>query len=271
MRFFSMTSVPAWTTDKGEIDKAAVTEYLKQSKRIYDAILDSVPKERIDRYLESNESWLEEFGESRDDSKYLRNNSGGILYAGGWYKMSAGALYNRDSYNNMISVNKVSGYEDSVWQLMNGQCENVFCAQTLLGINAASPNTAQAQDFIRLCLGKETQSGMYNGLAVNKAAFDASFDISTNKTASESEDGSYLWESMSDEEGTLLDFVYYWPDEKQIAELKNCIESLNTAYIEDVVIENAVYEEGGAYFRGEQSLEQAVDAIEKKVALYMAE
>lgn len=271
MRFFSMTSVPAWTTDKGEINKEAVTEYLKQSKRIYDAILDGVPKERIDRYLESNGSWLEEFGESRDDSRYLRNLTGGILYAGDWYKMEAGALYSHDSYSNMTSVNKVSGYEDSVWQLMNGQCENVFCAQTLLGINAASQYTEQAQDFIKLCLGKETQAGMYNGLAVNKAAFDASFDISSNKTASESEDGSYIWESMSGEDGTLLDFIYYWPDEKQIAELKNCIESLNIAYIEDVVIEGAVYEEGGAYFRGEQSLEQAVDAIEKKVALYMAE
>lgn len=271
MRFFSMTSVPAWTTDKGEINKEAVTEYLKQSKRIYDAILDGVPKERIDRYLESNGSWLEEFGESRDDSRYLRNLTGGILYAGDWYKMEAGALYSHDSYSNMTSVNKVSGYEDSVWQLMNGQCENVFCAQTLLGINAASQYTAQAQDFIKLCLGKETQAGMYNGLAVNKAAFDASFDISSNKTASESEDGSYIWESMSGEDGTLLDFIYYWPDEKQIAELKSCIASLNTAYIEDVVIENAVYEEGGAYFRGEQSLEDAVNAIEKKVALYMAE
>ncbi len=37
------------------------------------------------------------------------------------------------------------------------------------------------------------------------------------------------------------------------------------------MLEEAVYEEGIAYFRGEKSLEDAVNAIEKKVSLYLAE
>lgn len=49
------------------------------------------------------------------------------------------------------------------------------------------------------------------------------------------------------------------------------IEAADTPYIEDTVLENAVYEGGIPYMRGEMSLEDAVTAIEKKIWIYMAE
>lgn len=268
MRYFGMTSAPAWITKNNEIDKTAVTEYLKQTKRIYDAQLDGLPEETIDLYRTGEENWREQLGEERTDSKYFRMGTHGINYIGGYTKMVSGTLYGRDSYSNMISVKKVEGYEDSEWTLMNGQCKNVFCANTLMGINAASQFTSQAQDFIKLCLSKESQSSMYDGLMINKASFDETFAVDTDRV---DETGVYLSEGVGTQDGVSVHYLMYWPDEKQTAELKSCIESLDTPYIENTVIEDAVYDEGGAYFRGEKSLEDAVNAIEKKIALYLAE
>lgn len=268
MRYFSMVSVPAWTDADGEMDKAAVREFLEATKRIYDAEVEGVPAEHIEQYVQSYESYREEFGISLIDSKYFRTNVGGLLYAAGYKKIIAGALDGRNDYSNMISVNKVSGFEDRVWTLMNGQCRNVFCAQTLMGINAASNNTSLAEDFIKLCLGKENQKSMMDSLMVNKAAFDECFAIDTEIV---DETGVYIREASSSQGGERFDYDIYWPDEKQTAELKSSIESLDTPYLENMVFENVVFDEGVPYFRGEQSLDEAVSAIEKKMALYLAE
>lgn len=46
---------------------------------------------------------------------------------------------------------------------------------------------------------------------------------------------------------------------------------LQTAYIPDSVLEDAVFEQGVAYMQDKQSLEQALDEIERQVSIYMAE
>lgn len=268
LRFFSMTSVPAWTKESGEIDKDAVTEYLKQTKRIYDAQLDGLPEELVENYNRTNEYWLSEMGELYDESEWLRRTAREMDYTAGNIKLFMSALSDRNGYNSLISINKVDGFEDRVWAPMDGQCQNVFCARTLMGINATSQYTSQAQDFIKLCLGKENQSTLFKGFMVNKAAFDDSFKMDKSLIG---EDGVYLSESSSNADGIMLSFNIYWSDEQQTAEFKKCIESLKTAYIENSMLEEAVYEEGIAYFRGEKSLEDAVNAIEKKVSLFLAE
>lgn len=268
LRFYAMTCVPAWTTADGKLDKEAVKEFLTYTKRIYDANIDGVPEKTIEQYRRSNESGLQESGESREDSKYFRTMTTEIFYVAGMTQLECEALSWSRAYDSLISINKVKNFENTKWTVMNGQSSNVFCAKTLLGINAASKNAAPAEDFIRLCLGKENQSNLYDGLAVNKAAFEESFIIDESMLG---EDGAYSWESMSDNDGLRLDFITYQSTESQIAELMKCIEAADTPYIEDTVLEEAVYKEGVAYMQGAQSLEEAVSAIEKKISIYMAE
>ena len=54
-------------------------------------------------------------------------------------------------------------------------------------------------------------------------------------------------------------------------ELRRCIEAMDTPYIENRTLEDAVYEEGGGYLQGKRSLDETLTAIEKRIALYMAE
>ncbi len=58
---------------------------------------------------------------------------------------------------------------------------------------------------------------------------------------------------------------------EQMETLKGWIEAAKTPYIEDTVIEEAVYAEGAGYIQGNESLEEAVSAIEQSIAIYMSE
>ena len=76
---------------------------------------------------------------------------------------------------------------------------------------------------------------------------------------------------LPDENGTRVKLDIYWPDEEQLARLRNCIETADTPYIEDTMLEETVYEVGADYMQGNISLEEAVSEIEKKLAIFMAE
>lgn len=268
MRLFSMVSVPAWTTAAGEIDKEAITEFLTQTKRIYDAQMEGISEKTVEEYNDMNEHYLQEIGVSRDDSDYLRKSVSAINYVGGLSYLNCGALCDAYGYANIFSVNRADGIENSEWILMNGQSSNVFCAQTLMGISAASKNTEQAQEFIKVCFGKDNQSYLFNGFAVNKAAFEESFVPDEDILG---EDGSYGMMCLGNDEGLFVSMDIYWPNEEQIALFRKYIESVDTAYIKDDILEEAVYEEGIAYMQGTQGLEEAVADIEKKISIYMAE
>ena len=268
LRFFGMVCVPAWTGADGSLNKEAVTEFLTQAKRIYDAQMDGLPDKITDSYKRGNESWMQYAGETREDSIYFRGGTNALEYVGGREQFLKGTVNGLWSYCDLISANKVAGFEDCEWSVMNGQSSNVFCAKTLLGINAASPYTAQAEDFIKLCFGRENQINLFYGLPVNKAALA---EICIANPADIGENGEYGYIGSSNEDGEYLEYVSYWPDESQVERLRKCVETADTAYIEDVVIESVVYEEGVIYLQGSESLEEAVDNIYKKVAIYMAE
>ena len=76
---------------------------------------------------------------------------------------------------------------------------------------------------------------------------------------------------MSTPEGERASFVSYWPDEKQKEDIRKCIEAADTPYIENKMLEDAVYEEGSGYLQGIRSLEDTLDVIEKRITLYLAE
>lgn len=266
MRLFSMSCVPAWTTADGEIDKAAVKEFFSQIKRIYDAQMDGMPEEAIEEQEEINDYYARNFGVTYDDTEDIRRGTDVMSYVGGLSQLTCGVFCDFYGYMMADSVPGTENFEDSKWVPMNGQSSNVFCAKTLLGISTASQHIERAEDFLKMCFGKESQSYLQNGLAVNKAAFESNL---AQKEENDSElYGSY---TLTSDEGLFIQLVLYYPDERSIADLKQCMEKADTPYIKNDILENSVYEEGIAYLQGTRSLEEAADNVEKKAAIYMAE
>ncbi|MDE7130680.1 MAG: extracellular solute-binding protein [Lachnospiraceae bacterium] len=259
MDLFSMVSTPAWTAEDGTIDMGAIAEFLTQVKRIYDAQMDGLTEETI-RLHRAHTLWGPENmgGRTIDVMRcFLRETH----IAGGTVHTDYGLAY-------LNSVSKAEKHENDEWIPMNGQSSNVFLAQTMVGINAMSASADKAEEFIRLCLGKENQSYLFHGYAVNQAAFDEDFIYDGSQGHIEGICGTI---EMLDENGLYVSMDIYWPDQEQIAGLKNCIETADTPYIEDTLLEETVYEAGADYMQGNISLEEAVSEIEKKLAIYIAE
>lgn len=169
-----------------------------------------------------------------------------------------------------VGISEFYESDDSVGMIMGFfpvGCRVVFKPNTLLGINAASAQTDKAKAFMDFFLSSEAQADFYS-FPLNKEAYDIQFTPDENYLAS---DHSYGYLSLVNEDGLLLGFTVYFPENEQIAALKDKFASLSTAYIPDSVLEDAVFDGGSAYMEGNLTLEEALNQIEKQVAIYMAE
>lgn len=268
MRMFSMVSAPAWRTENGEIDSEAIADFLTQAKRIYDAQMDGLPESVSEVWQATSDRYVEKVGRPLEDTDDMRiMYDGEMNFMGDLQQFATGSLLDWYEYAKKISVTTTKGFEDCELIPMNGQCENVFWARTLLGISAASENTGMAEDFLQTVLGKENQMNLMGGMAVTKEGLLA--DMEDRKSRSQNNIfGSY---TLSNDEGLYVHLVLRIPEEEEVQAMVKWIESADTAYVEDVTFEETVYEEGIAYLNEEKSLESAVEAIEKKLAIYLAE
>ncbi len=256
---FSAVSEPLWQKEDGTLDRAVLEEYLTACKRIYDAQMEGLPADRI-QYLENMDirhpAAASEWAIFMETMQYIGKE---VLMPVGWLTYPFG-------YSEVTSLERVQGLEDTMYRQMEGQCRHTFLPMTMLGISAASAQTEAAKDFMDAFLSAKVQSQI-GRFSVNQQAFDESLVL----THDVEEDGSFSGVSSTDADGNMLEFALFWPTDEQVAELRSMFESLDTAYICDEVIMDAVLTQGGYYVEGDKTLDEALDAIEKQVALYMAE
>lgn len=272
MRIFSPACVPAWRTEEGALDKGAVSDFLTQSKRMYDAQVNGLPEDGMQAWA-SDASYYQEFespsGELLEDADEMRTRHEAIHLLGGRRQFVAGAIKDVWEYNSQLSVSKMEGFADYVSEPMEGQCSGVFWARTLLGINASSKNSEQAQAFLKIALGNEIQKEVLNGFPVTEKAirdiYEKQWIVYKDNDYVSGQGGTY---DLNEEEILMPIRV---PGEAEVNALIAWIESLDTAYVEDKTFENVVYEEGKQYIRGDVSLEEAMDAIETRAGIYLAE
>lgn len=266
MKGFALSSAPAWKTENGELDKEAVEEFLTQTKRIYEAQMDGLDEECLERFTMINDIFTDEYGENwmYDNRFYYASE---IDLIGNVTQLEIGSLTYPYGYFEEVSTPRNKGGEDVIFKPVSGQCSNIFTADLLLGINAASPRTEYAEDFLKELLGKETQAAM-GGLAVNRDAMEELFTPKENMLG---ENGEYGSIGSSSWDGEMISVQVYFPDQEQIDNFYKMMESMDTPYLEDAVLEETVFEEGSKFILGEQSLEDALSAIEQKIAIYLAE
>ena len=272
MRMFSMVSAPAWKTESGVIDRDAISDFLTQSKRIYDAETDGLSEEAMGEW--ESLKWVYETydsvrGEELEDSDALRAHHDQIYLMGDSRQFVTGSIGDVNAYNICTSVCVTEGFENCRIIPMTGQCSNVFWAKTLLGINATSENTEMAQEFLKAALGNEVQTRLQDGLSINKKAI---LDNYANQWRIY-KDNDYVsgGGSLYTDDGEDITLLIRIPDEAKVNELWQWIETLDTAYVQDSTFEGVVYEEGISFMQGDKSLEEAMDSIETRLGIYLAE
>ena len=265
LKRFVETSEPKWISADGAIDREIIAEYLEQCKRIFDAQMDGIDEERREYYDRRNENSVNYYGMKLDEREwqaYLDT----MQYVAKEVRMLSGWTMSQYTYLEMVSVDDNKGNEDAKLVPMQGQCSHVFMPVTMLAVSAASGQTDTALDFMDTFLSAEVQS-VYDGLPLNQNAFDVQFTPKKEIL----QDDAYSSVCTTDIDGNMIEFNSYWPSDEEIAAFKKELASVNTAYIPDAMLENAVFTQGISYMRGEQSMDQTLDAIEKAVAIYMAE
>lgn len=266
MKRFAPVSAPVWTGDDGKIDRQALGEFLEQCRRIYDAQMDSLDEEIVRGYEERDANLAETYGMDAGKLEWEITHDLFNLVGGSAYLIS-GWITSGYTWITATSIDRAEGFGNYKAVPMQGQCSQVFKPNTLLAISTASGQPDMAEEFMDFFLSEQVQSE-YAGFPVNQGAFDIQF---TPKEGYVAEDGGYSYLSMSNQDGLELSYVGYWPTDEQLAAFKNQLANLRTAYILDSMLEDSVFEQGVAYMQGDLSLEQALDEIEKKVSIYMAE
>lgn len=69
----------------------------------------------------------------------------------------------------------------------------------------------------------------------------------------------------------MVQMSVYVPTVQETKELYDLLSSVRTPYLSDAVVEDAVREAGKQYLEGRCSLEEAVEFVQKKLAIYMSE
>lgn len=266
MNRFAPVSAPGWVNADGTVNRDNIKEFLEECKRIYDAQLDGIRTEVTQQYAKMNEWYLGTYNQSMDRMDWSIS-SDIIDYIAGEAYLLSGWLETYYSYSMCNSLDRKVGYEESRMESMQDRCSNVFMPQTMLGISAVSPQIDFARLFMDFFLSTSVQESCY-GFPINQEAYDKQF---TPKEGDVGENGEYGSFSLSSQDGESISYEFYWPEDAKIAELKAEIASVNTAYIHDEVLEDAVFKRGASYIRGELTLDRALDEIENEIAIYMAE
>lgn len=266
MKRFAGTSAPNWINANGELDRDGIGEYLKQCKRIYSAQMDSLDANVVKRYEEKAHG-QEKYGGFEVTKIDWSIQSDIMDFIGGSGYLLSGWTTTYYTYEEVLSVNYVKGFEDIAIVPMQGQCSNVFKPQTILGINSSSERIDLAKKFMDTFLSADVQSE-YSGFPVNRGGYDIQF---TPEEAYLGPGNEYIYLGISNDDGAEVSYIIYWPTDEQIAAFKEQLASVDTAYVPDTVLEEAIFDNGSIYIRDRWSLEDALDEIAKAVAIYMAE
>ena len=207
---------------------------------------------------------MEYTGTRYEDDTYFAYGMDDMNYTMGYRQFLAGTLGGPYGYAELTSVPRTKQFADCINVPMDGKEGSVFCVHTLAGISAVSEHQEHAEGLLKVLLGSESPA---DGFPVNQAAFEKELYPDDY----ESPDVPYSDMAYVEEDGKAYTWTIYWFDEAAADALRSRIRSVNRAYVEDRELEEAVYQAGTAYMRGEMSVEEAVADVEKSMSIYMAE
>lgn len=267
-------SAPLWITEAGELNAGELTTYLEQTKRIYDACMEGLSEELLNEYREREKSGVHS---SHEISAYNDLQGGAAQIVAGNEKVTLGELKNAYNFAFLYSVNKpYNGTNGRSCQaaLTPGSVKNSFRPYALMGISAISDKAELAGALMRDVLSEETQSLIYpTGFPVNEEGLKAYLrslgGVLTGMSVEPGEAfGGY---GLTTDYGQYIAMSIYAPTEQETQDLYDMLSSARTPYLADAVVEDAVREAGKRYLEGKCSLEDAVDLVQEKIAIYMAE
>lgn len=264
LSLLAQSSMGAWISADGGIDREALTEFMTQAKRIYDVQMKGVPEELRGRVI----------GKPEEETILARRF--GIWGMG----EASNAAYNKFElfpeqpfYAGYLGeyIAEFNGYlqiDEKTYCLMPGQRYASCMPLSMTAVNNASEAKEESLLFLEYALSEEFQGkAPLKGLPINRAAY-----LKKQEDPDEAGSGEpYTYIRMEPEKDGGRLYEVYWPDETVFGKLDEMIEGIRDVNLCEGRVYEEVLQQGEKVLTGSLSVEEGVDAVENALQIYLAE
>ena len=266
LKTLQMTCSAAWTDpEDGSINREKLTEFLRSARRIYEAETAGFTEEELEDARES-ERENRKSDIAGEKMHYAVASADALYVAMEAQKLGVGVSYRMDCEFNAVST--LAGQrEDFSYALWEGQVPNGFLPESKVGICSGSEEKETVLEFFRFLYGRELQDlELPSGFPVNEASFG---QLRENPRAGDWYEGAGI--IISDDSGDRFSLEVQWSSAEDFERLRNMVLSASAVCTGDVSIEQTVCELGVKAVNGSAGVEETVDEILKKAAIYLSE
>lgn len=168
-------------------------------------------------------------------------------------------LQETDGFNQAMNPIAVS-------ELLNANVvsvENAFYPKRVIGINSQSEHLETAKDFVRFALSEAIQNtDTYEGFPVNTKSLE------TQAAADRSMAETY---TTYDIDGSSVEFAIKSYSEETAQQLVEMCKNADLCLKEDTQIATSLAQSLQSYLDGQATVEEAMDAVEGSLKMYLAE
>ena len=263
LKMLAIASEPTWSKEDGNLQEETVKEFLTQAKKIYDNEISGISDLEKEEFLNSVRGSDDSSGTAEETALDISwsilnflTKSQAQLAIGSSQQVSL-------DFTNVISVPRVK--PEVVYKPLSLQAENVFQAESIVGVSAKAAESEMAREFVEMLLSYNVMSMQQEPYPVNAASFDSLFDTDMEG------DGAFGSMGISKDDGSVATLDLYWPNEEEQKGLEQMVRSLKTPYLPGSPIEQAVLEAGVSVLEGNMSVDEGVAQIKQKIQLYLSE
>ena len=261
-----LASAAAWVDPVNRtVDQEKLTEFLQSARRIYEAETAGISEAELADYRENHrESWETDVAE--EGMYYAVASANAVDVAMGAQKLGAGFTYKVDCEFNTVSTlaNQEEDFDYAPWQ---GQVPDGFIPRDMVGICAGSEEKETVLEFFRFLYGNEFQElDLPAGYPVNEACFEK-----LRENPRTGFDSAHAGIVLADGADSIFSLEIVWSPEKDFNRLKDMVHSASAVCTGDAMIEKTVCELGVKAVNGSAGVEETVDEIVKKTAIYLSE
>lgn len=257
-----LTSANLWITEDGTVDKTALSEFLTQAKRIYEAEQKNLDEKESKAHEELVNYYKKQCDDENEVTEYfLKSGTQACQQLIKQQILTAGYLCSMSEFEFVTVAKKINRNE---YKIFNGQDSNVFCSTGSISISKNSKNQESAKQFIKILLGTEVQGkDLGDGFPVNADAYK-------NFTKNPAPDSS-MSVGLKGGNGNDINLEMEWPKQSEVEKLKNIINSLKVPAVSDNSLKDEMITIGAKALTGEKGVEQSVEEIIQKISLHLQE
>ena len=262
LRFFGEISAPEWMKKDGTLDEKKVKDFFQQVNRIYQAG-QKAGNASLDSTYEYAEKMERIYDKNRREESSL--NSYLVPCADGQALFSYGYLFSLEELFLLTTIEKQNS--DISHRLLNGQAENCFSPEMIMGISVKAREKEAAELFVSFLFSEEQQKNNKEaGFPVRKSVYDSEeyWELGQEGNIEYGFSSTYNGESHD-----MITVVHSADD--QIKEIQKLGKTLTMPSGGSRIIQDSVLEAGKRYLYGGTDLDKAVEQSVSQVKLYLAE